>query len=835
MISGSPPHPSRARIYPTGIASAIINAILSRTNLLGEDAMGCIGKRHLYAAAALLLATRIDAAPPPAVGEFLKAHCTNCHSGEQPKGKLDLERLAADFSVDGDRQKWQIVAERVKAGTMPPKARPRPPAEQVQVLTGWIGDRVAASDAARRKTQGRTVLRRLNRVEYENTIRDLLGIEVELQEMLPADTPADGFDNAGHALHTSSFLLEKYLEAAETALNLAIANAPQPPLVKKRFSLKDERRVQTATEKVYLSRDDDLVMFSSSPWNAITTGQFYPQHRGRYRIRVSASGHQSGGQPVSFQIDAGPMLMGTKNHLVGYFEAAAGEPTIVGFSDHFEARNTLRVLPYGLAAAQTVNKIGADQYDGPGLAVQWIEFEGPLYDQWPPESHRRIFGDSVQAQVPVPNNRNNLEVISSDPLTDAQRILRNFARRAFRREVADEEVAPFLALVEEKRAAGYTFEQAVRVGLKGILVSPEFLFLRERPGRLDDFALASRLSYFLWSTMPDDELLQIAAAGKLHEPGILRQQVERLLAHSKAQALTENFLSQWLGLRDIDFTVPDRLLYPEYDDLLKISMIEETQRFFEEVLSSDLSLTSFVASDFTFVNERLARHYGLEGVKGHAFRKVALPPDLHRGGVLTMGSVLKVTANGTVTSPIVRGSWVLERILGTPPPPPPGGVPAIEPDIRGATTIREQLAKHRQIESCASCHKLIDPPGFALESFDVIGGWRDYYRSRGGGKSVVLDGKRMSYAQGKDIDPADELADGRKFKDIDELKALLLEDKDQLARALASKLVTYATGRAPDTADRAEVDTIVANVREKKYGFRSLVHEIVQSRLFLEK
>jgi hypothetical protein len=765
----------------------------------------------------------------------LNRHCIECHSGEKPKGKLDLDALTADFSGDADRRRWQLVAERVKAGTMPPKNRPRPASTEVQLLADWIGGQVAAAEAARRQAHGRTVLRRLNRIEYENTIRDLLGIEVDLKEALPADTAADGFDNAGLALHTSSFLLEKYLEAADTALNLAIVNAPQPPLVKKRFSFKDERVVKVATEKVFLSREEDLVMFSSSPWNAITTTQFYPQHRGRYRIRVSASGHQSAGQPVSFQIDAGPMLMGTKNHLVGYFEAAADQPTIVEFVDHFEARHTLRVLPYGLATAQTVNKIGADQYEGPGLAVQWAEFEGPLHDQWPPESHRRVFGDLPQAKVPIPNNRNHLEVVSSDPSSDAKEIIRNFAGRAFRRAVNDEDISPFVAVVEEKLAAQYTFEQAVRVGLKGVLVSPEFLFLRERPGKLDDFALASRLSYFLWSTMPDEELLQLAGEGKLSESPVLRQQVERMLKSPKAKALTENFLSQWLGLRDIDFTIPDRLLYPEYDDLLKTSMVEETQRFFEEVLREDLSLANFVASDFTFVNERLARHYVIDGVKGHAFVKVALPPELHRGGLLTMGSVLKVTANGTTTSPIVRGAWVLDRILGTPPPPPPGGVPAIEPDIRGATSIREQLAKHRQIESCAGCHKLIDPPGFALESFDVIGGWRDFYRTRGGGKAVVSGGKRMNYGRGKDIDPADELADGRKFQNIDELKQLLLEDKDLLARALASKLITYGTGRAPESADKAQIDLVVAKAKEKAYGFRALVHEVVQSPLFLEK
>jgi hypothetical protein len=269
--------------------------------------------------------------------------------------------------------------------------------------------------------------------------------------------------------------------------------------------------------------------------------------------------------------------------------------------------------------------------------------------------------------------------------------------------------------------------------------------------------------------------------------------------------------------------------------MLRAAIERETYVFFDEVLKNDLSLTNFVSSNFTFLNERLARHYGIAGVEGHNLRKVTLPPDSHRGGVLTMASVLKVTANGTTTSPVVRGAWVLSRILGTPPAPPPGDVPAIEPDIRGATTIREQLAKHREIESCASCHVHIDPPGFALESFDVIGQWRDYYRSVGNGKPVTIDGKRMPFVQGKDVDPADVLPDGRRFTNIDELKQLLLVDKDQLARSLTEKLVTYSTGRAPQPADHDEVEALIARIREKDYGLRTLVHEIVQSRLFREK
>ena len=521
--------------------------------------------------------------------------------------------------------------------------------------------------------------------------------------------------------------------------------------------------------------------------------------------------------------------MGTRNHLVGYFDAAADQVSVTEFVDYLEARSTIRLSPYGLANAQTVDKIGADSYDGPGLAVEWIEVEGPLHESWPPECHRRLFGDLPQKKVPDHHFGDRVEVSSENPVADARQILTRFVGRAFRRNVTATDVEPFVALVEARLADKYTFEQAVRVALKGVLISPGFLFLRELPGRLDDEALACRLSYFLWSTAPDEELRRAASDGALREPETLRVQVERMLNHPKARGFTENFVSQWLKVRDIDFTEPDHLLYPEFDDLLKTAMVQETYRFFDELLKHDLSLTNFVASDFTMLNERLARHYGIPGVTGHAIRKVMLPGDKHRGGVLTMASVLKVTANGTTTSPVVRGAWVLDRILGTPPPNPPAGVPAVEPDIRGATTIREQLAKHRNVESCALCHRLIDPPGFALESFDVIGGWRDHYRSRGQGESVTIDGRRMHYARGPKVDPADVLPDGRPFANIDEFKLLLLSNKDQLTRALAAKLIAYGTGRTPQSEDQAQVEVIVARIRDRDYGFRSLIHEIVQS------
>jgi Protein of unknown function (DUF1592)/Protein of unknown function (DUF1588)/Protein of unknown function (DUF1587)/Protein of unknown function (DUF1585)/Protein of unknown function (DUF1595)/Planctomycete cytochrome C len=770
------------------------------------------------------------------VSPFLSKYCFECHAIEKSKGDLRLDRLPIEFADRANVERWLAVLDRLKSGEMPPKSKPRPPKPAVDAICGWIDESIASANSQSASDKGRVVLRRLNRVEYENTMRDLLAINVDLKELLPPDTSADGFDNSGEALHVSSFLMERYLEAADKALNLAIANEPQPPTIRKRFSCKDERQVKNAEEPVFRQLDDTVVLFSSSPWSAITLSQFYPPDRGDYRIRISAYAYQSDRKPVTFQVVAGPMLMGTKNHLVGYFDAAADTPGVIEFVDHLEARSTIRILPFGIGTAFTVKDAGgADEYNGAGLAVEWIEVEGPLHDCWPPESHRRIFGELTQRQALLPDHR--VEVVSDRPGPDSRRILTDFARRAFRRAVTENEIRPILDLVEAKLTDGteYSFEQAVRVGLKAILVSPEFLFLQEKPGKLDESALASRLSYFLWSTMPDTELLALAEQKQLSRPDVLHGQVERLLGHPKARSLTENFIGQWLSLRDIDFTEPDRRLYPEFDDMLKEAMVQETYQFFDEVLKHDLSVTNLVASDFTMLNERLAKHYGIPGVEGHAFRRVTLPTQSHRGGVMTMASVLKVTANGTNTSPVVRGAWVLDRILGTPPKPPPGGVPAIEPDIRGATTIREQLAKHRQVESCSTCHAQIDPPGFALESFDVIGGWRDYYRSVGNGKPVTIDGRRQPYAEGPAVDPADVLPDGKRFQNIDEFKQLLLADKDKLARSLTTKLVTYATGRAPQAAHHPAIDNIVTKVRAQDYGLRSLVHEIVASDLFQDK
>lgn len=782
---------------------------------------------------------------------FLERHCQGCHAGDKPKGKFRLDSLTRDWSDRSNRQRWLAVAEKVRSGAMPPKGKPRPPAKDVEALTGWISGQVEAAEGARVATQGRVPIRRLNRAEYANTVRDLLGVDIDLNEVLPSDTPVNGFDNGAEALHISSFLMEQYLEAADKVLDAAVVNGPRPWLLKKRFDIKEEKSVKP-TGSVYRHLEDSVAIFSSwvSANIQVTLWNCYTHFRGNYRFRISAYAFQSD-RPVTFHMTAGTFSAVTEERILGYFDVPPGKPTVIEFVDRLEAKNFIRIVADGLGVTPpVVEKVGAENYKGPGLAVQWVEVEGPLHETWPPPSHRRLFGELKQAPAPNPEDRSRLEVVSKEPLADAERLLRAFLRRAFRRAVTDDDVKPFLARAKARLDAKASFEQAMRVAYKEVLVSPHFLFLREQPphptlsprgggeGRvrgLDDFALASRLSYFLWSSMPDEELLALAEKGKLHEPVTLRAQVERLLEDPRAAAFTTNFAGQWLSLRAIDATAPDPALYPEYDDVLKVAMLKEPFLFFDEVLRNDLSLTNFVSSDFTMLNGRLARHYGIPGVSGQEFKKVTLPPNSHRGGVLTMAGVMKVTANGTTTSPVLRGAWVLDRILGAPPPKPTADVEAVEPDIRGATTFREQLAKHRQRSECAGCHAKIDPPGFALESFDVIGGWRDYYRSVGKGEPAVVNGHTMRYKKGPDVDPADVLPDGAKFKNIDEFKQLLLKDKDQLARALAEKLLTYGTGGPPAKADRAEIDAIVTKLSTKNYGFRSLIHAIVQSKGFQTK
>jgi hypothetical protein len=450
-----------------------------------------------------------------------------------------------------------------------------------------------------------------------------------------------------------------------------------------------------------------------------------------------------------------------------------------------------------------------------------------------------MFGDLPMREA---KSGEGVEVISDNPAADARRLLRNFMTAAYRRPVPDGEVERFATVVDSAMKAGTSFTDAMIAGYSGVLCSPGLLSVEEFPGRLDDYALAARLSFFLWNSAPDDELRALAAKGELHRPEVLRGQTERLLSDSqRSRRFVDAFLDYWLDLRKIVATAPDAGLYPDYylDDLLAESAEQETQLFFAELLRANLPASNIVWSDFAMLNERLADHYGIPGVKGVALHRITLPPGCKRGGLLTQASVLKVTANGTTTSPVQRGAWVMERILGKPPSPPPPSVPAVEPDIRGATTIRAQLDKHRTLATCAACHAKIDPAGFALESFDVMGGFRDHYRANGGGGPVVPgfghNGQKFAFHLGQPVDPSGELPDGRHFTDIDSLKKLLLADPRQLARNLVSQLVVYSTGAAVRFGDRPEVEKILDRTAPGGYRVRDLITQLVQSDLFQSK
>ncbi|CAA9418501.1 MAG: FIG00928889: hypothetical protein, partial [uncultured Phycisphaerae bacterium] len=538
----------------------------------------------------------------------------------------------------------------------------------------------------------------------------------------------------------------------------------------------------------------------------------------------------------AYSLAAGTVLTGTRT--LGYFDAPKDKPGVSTVVVWLEPADEIFFNPVTLGHGHGSER-GAATMTHSGVAVEWLDVEGPILAAWPPPGRQLLYGGlplvewKPESNTPRPRRPTDphapLQTVApADPRVDAERLLRAFMARACRRPMADDEVRPFLALFEAKLAEPTTFEEAIRTAYKGVLTSPQFLFLSHTPGQPDLYALASRLSYFLWSTMPDEELTRLAADGSLGKPEVLRAQTERLLNHPKARNFVDNFTGQWLKLRDINATQPDRQLYPEEAWEADVaaytvdSMAEETRLFFDNMLRKDLGVSHVIDSPSSFLNEPLAKLYGIEGVQGAAMREVALPPAAGRGGIISQASALKVSANGTTTSPVLRGVWVATRLLGREISPPPPGTGGIEPDVRGATTIREQLALHSTDASCASCHVKMDPPGFALESFDVVGARRDKYR-------VLKDGGLNR--DGPPVDASGQTADGTPFQDLAGLKAILLKDPDALARNLTAKLLTYATGRAPAGADRIEVDEIVARVRGAGYGVRSIIHEVVQSEM----
>ncbi len=817
-------------------------------------------------------AAAADRDPPASAGyeklvrPFLEKHCVDCHDKDMAKGDLQLDSLAADFRDRKAVEVWTHVYDRMHDGEMPPKKKPQPDATDRDAVLRWLAGQIRAN--ATRPS----VIRRLNRIEYENTLRDLFDLPwLEVKELLPPDAESQGFDTVAEALDISYVQMARYLDAAEMALDRAIATSLEKPESK---SVKEwPQNMGSWWERAKIGAAVPLAENGPDPVWDKTTGKIradvdvktlapikavgvffhadpagqlmcnYAKLRiitpGVYRLRLSVYAFDWDKGEIRPAKEARPIHLTTATRSLGYFDAPANEPAVVTVTTWLNPNENINFNPVSLHHGAGL-KNGAADITRPGVALEWVEMEGPLNGAWPPVSHHRLFGDlpleewkkDWPTERPQRKPGRLFTVRSSEPLADAERLLREFAGRAFRRPATEEDLRPFLALARARIEANASFEDAMRAAYKAMLCSPQLLLLRSDPGRPDNYALAARLSYFLWSSAPDDELLRLAADGSLRQPAVLRAQTERLLADGKARRFIENFTGQWLKLRDINATQPDRQLYPELEfesDVASYaidSMVEETRLFFAAMLHDDLSVANVIDSDFAMLNEPLAKIYGLEGVSGVTLRPVKLSPGSHRGGILTQAAILKTAANGTTTSPVTRGVWVTTRLLGRPVPPQPPNIPAIDPDVRGATTIREQLAKHRSAESCATCHARMDAPGFALESYDVIGGWRDRYR--------VLDGVRLN-RKGPLVDPSGETVEGKSFQDIDALKHLLLADPDQLARNLATKLLTYATGAPPSGPDRFEIEDIVGRLRAKNYGLRALLHEVVQSKSFRQE
>jgi hypothetical protein len=779
-----------------------------------------------------------------AAAPFFEQHCLDCHGAELHRANLRLDALGADLVDPHVFETWVKVYDKVVSGEMPPKKRERPAERDRDALLTRLHDALHGASRERQQKLGRVPVRRLNSTEYENTVRELVGTNVELRELLPEDNLSDGFDNVSAVLDIAATHLLRYQQAAERAIRSAIPEKPNASFSDRRTGREITRKGAGFPSRLGLTcrlQGDALIFYAKNNRFVLCQTAHVPI-TGRYRVQMSAAAVGTGDRPLAVAVLTDERGIRQEPVLRDVRDFAPGEPQFVELEVDLKENQALALNLFNRGIIAPRNGPPIEEYKGPGLLVEWMKIEGPI-GTWPPVSYEKLF-----AGVPLKQAGDQFVPTSAEPQRDAERLIRSFLPRAFRRPVSKPVEDFYVARVLDKLDKGYSFADAMIFGYKEILSAPRFFLLLDEPDseaeadpgainrpRLDDYGLASRLAYFLWSSPPDDELKALAASEKLSQPDVLRGQVERLLRSPKAQQFTKNFAGQWLDLRKISDTIPDLRLYSEFDDHLHWSMPRETELFFDEVLGSDLSVLEFVDSSWTMLNERLARHYGTEGVVGNQFRKVELPPESHRGGVMTQASVLKVTADGTRTSPVLRGKWVLERIIGKPPANPPPDVPPIEPDIRGTTTIRQQLDKHRAIASCASCHAHIDPPGFALENFDPIGNWRTYYRTAVQTRKGLVRGTR--YNQGPDVEQGGQMADGRAFRDIEEFKKLLLTDadRDQIVRNVAQKLLTYATGASIQFADREVVEQIVAAVRGENYGFRSMIHEVVQSRIFRNK
>lgn len=727
---------------------------------------------------------------------FLKKYCYECHGPDVESEGIGFHKYGDVPSVLASRKMWEKALRQLEVAAMPPGDHDAQPtvAERKQVVV-WLDKALFDIDCDLVDDPGRVTIRRLNRTEYNNTIRDLVGVDFEPARDFPSDDVGYGFDNIGDVLSLPPLLMEKYLDAAEQIAEAAIVENIDAKNSQRFVGRKLDRG------RWPVGRDGFVGLNSSGEVSAKIE---FPRD-GEYLLRAEAKADQAGSEPAKmrFALDGEPVKV---FEIKGY-----QKPDVYEFKLRVEKGS--RKFSAAFINDYYNPKAKKPRERDRNLSIRFLEVQGPL-NVTPddlPATHRRIV-------IRRPDKDKSVRDCSIE-------IFRKFATRAFRRPATADELARLADLVEAAVERGDTFEQGVQIGMQAVLVSPHFLFRIENDDRPHDpnakhnvgaYELATRLSYFLWSSMPDDELFDLADKGKLHQSDVLQAQVQRMLKDPRSQAaLVENFGRQWLNLRNLADIKPDTTRFPTFSEELRADMLTETDRFFAEIIREDRSMRDFIDAKYTFVNERLASHYGIADVKGEAFRRVSLE-GTPRAGVLTQASILMLTSDPTKTKPVLRGKWILENILGTPPPDPPANVPALEETVEANpdASLREQMALHRSNPTCASCHLTMDAIGFGFENFDAIGRWRD------------KDGQHT-------IDAAGKLPSGESFKSPTELITILSKRDRQFARCVTEKLLTYAIGRGLEYYDKCAVDKIVAATARNDYRFSSFVVEIVNSRPFL--
>lgn len=805
---------------------------------------------------------------------FFEKHCIECHGSRIQEGDLRLDKLPNDFLDPATAKKWAEVLNTVNSHEMPPEDEDQPTPEDAGKFTDWLTAELGRAEMAKRGSG--MLMRRINRAEYNNTIRDLVGVDFSPAETFPQDAPAGGFDNIADALTISPLQLELYYSAARRILDRVIVEGDQPPPLKWRFEPEEHNdgsdgvRLKRDGRNVKVSKgknpaENGFTVIHHTSWDtSIDVKDFNLPHEGNYTIRFRAASRIPNRQQVieaakavldrrlaekttkgpskyyqdiydadleqiktHRMYDYGPprvkvtTLIGGVPKVVAEMDIDATEsaPGIYEIPVAMTQQKTSFQLEYSYSIPTQIERDWQVKRDFPVplLLIDWVELEGPIQPAWPPEHHRKLLGDADDA----------------DEIERARKILARFMPRAFRRLVTPLEIEARLELFKNVRPAKASFNEAIKVPLSSVLTSPKFLFLVEPASGADDrsltpFELASRLSYFLWSSMPDETLFRLASSGELRKPGVLAAQVDRMLADPKSEALVTNFAAQWLGLRKVGSNPPAKSKYPEYDRHLEVSMVAESEAFFREILHHDLDVRNFIKSDFVTINERLARFYGIPGVRGDHFRRVPVPPESHRGGVVTQASIHSITSNGTRTSPVLRGVWVLKTMLNTDPGLPVANAGEIGSKVPGIdkATVRQRLSIHREAAACARCHNKIDPLGFALENFDAAGEWRDREATAWNGRPD------LKYPA---IDASAKMPDGSEFVGVRGLQDELLKQQDRFLVGLSAKLHTYALGRELGFSDQPMIDAGAAAMKKQGYTLRSLIHSIVTSDSFSSK